>query len=75
MSATTTPTPHAVSVTNILAIIQLVLSALSKVPVIGTVSADVSILLQILQNAMAAYHSATGSPLDLTKIPLESPVA
>lgn len=60
---------------SILTIIQVALNALSTIPVIGTDAALSGVFIQIIQNAMNAYHSAAGVPLDLTKIPLEKPVS
>lgn len=59
----------------ILAIIQAALAGLASLK--GTVGVDAQIgqsFITIIQNGMAAYQAATGQPLDLTKIPLETPV-
>jgi hypothetical protein len=60
----------------ILTIIQAALTGLSSIK--GNVGTDAQLaqaFLTIIQNGMSAYQSATGQPLDLTKIPLETPVA
>ena len=59
----------------ILAIIQAALAGLTAVPVIGPEAALANAFLAILRNGLAAYQAETGQPLDLTKIPLETPVA
>lgn len=64
----------AVSLTNILNIIQLALSGLSKIPVVGGDAALAGVFIGILQYGLNAYHSAAGQPLDVTKLPLETPV-
>jgi len=60
--------------TNILAILQIALAALAAVPGVGADAAVVAAFVKIIQNAMLAYESATGVPLDLTKVPIETPV-
>ena len=60
----------------ILTIIQAALAGLSTLK--GAAGQDAvlaSTFTTIIQNGMAAYQSATGQPLDLTKIPIETPVA
>lgn len=70
-----TPAPsQGVSVSSILTILTIALGALSSIPVIGTNAALAGVFLKIIQAGMTAYTSATGQPLDLTKIPLETPV-
>lgn len=59
---------------NILSILQIALAALAAVPGVGADAAVVNALVQIIQKAMLAYEAATGAPLDLTKVPIESPV-
>lgn len=61
-------------ITSILLIIQTTLSALGTIPAIGADAALGSVFVQILQSALTAYHSAAGVPLDITKLPLETPV-
>ena len=68
----TPATPSKLSL--ILAIIQAALAGLSAVPIIGPESALAGVLLKILMNGLAAYQAETGQPLDLSKIPLETPV-
>ena len=70
---TTTPASSPGVVTNILTILTIALSAMSAIPVIGTDAALAAVFLKIIQTGMAAYTGATGQPLDLTKIPLETP--
>jgi hypothetical protein len=62
------------SLTSILNIIQIALTALEGLPVVGPEATLAATFTSILQNALAAYHSASGAPLDLNKIPLETPV-
>ena len=61
--------------TNILAIINLALSALSKIPVVGADASLAAAILGILQAALAEYESQTGQPFDATKIPQQTPVS
>jgi hypothetical protein len=59
----------------ILLIIQAALSGLSTLK--GTTGTDAAMALrfsQIIQSGMQAYEAAAGTPLDLTKIPLQQPV-
>lgn len=59
----------------ILMIIQAALQGLASLK--GKVGVDAEIasaFTTIIQNGMAAYQAAAGQPLDLTKIPLETPV-
>lgn len=60
---------------SILLIIQAALGALAVIPVVGPEAALAIPFIQILQTALAAYAQAAGKPLDLSKIPLETPVA
>jgi hypothetical protein len=62
------------SLTSILQIIQIALTALSAIPAVGAVEKEVSALVGLLQAGLLAYHQASGAPLDLTKIPLETPI-
>lgn len=59
---------------SILQIIQAALLALSAVPAVGGDAVLASVFVDILQKALQAYSQAAGAPLDLTKIPLETPV-
>jgi hypothetical protein len=56
---------------NILAIINLVLGALSAIPGFGMPIAIEQAFQKILTNALQAYQQETGMPIDLSKIPLE----
>jgi hypothetical protein len=73
---TPNPTPAPVTapskLTSILSIIQLALTVLQTIPVIGGDAALANSLLGILTNALNLYQAEAGVPLDLTKIPLES---
>ena len=60
---------------SILLIIQTALTALSAVPQTAAGAAVAEGFTQILVAGLNAYHTATGAPLDLTKIPLETPVS
>ena len=68
------PTAHAINVSSILSILSAALNALTTIPAIGPDAALAAVFIGIIQTAMNAYHAATGQPLDLTKIPLETPV-
>jgi len=50
------------------------LLALTAIPAIGADAALAGVFIGILQSALNAYHSAAGVPLDVTKLPLETPV-
>jgi hypothetical protein len=63
------------ALTEILAILNVALGALSTIPAIGADAALASVFLTIIQKAMAAYTTASGAPLDLSKLPLEAPVS
>lgn len=74
---TNAPLPAAASskLQNIENIILAALAGLQLVP--GTTGATASLLgvfAGILVNAQAAYAAESGQPIDLTKIPLETPV-
>lgn len=72
MSTLPTPSPAPPSkLQNILAIINLVLGALSAVPVLGVPIAIEQAFQKILTNALQAYQQEAGLPIDLSKIPLE----
>ena len=59
---------------TILAIINAALQGLTLVPGIGS-AASLGLLFEgILKNALAAYQAEAGKPIDLTQIPLETPV-
>ena len=73
MVTSPTPTPS-VTLTGILNIIQIALTGLEALPLIGPEAALAATFTSILQNALSAYHAAAGAPLDLTKIPVELPV-
>ena len=67
-------TANSVSLGSILQIIQAALMALTAIPAIGADAALAGVFIGILQSALNAYHSAAGVPLDVTKLPLETPV-
>jgi hypothetical protein len=69
---TTTPIAKpSISVTSILNILTIALAALSALPVVGPEAALADDLVKIITAGMAAYQSATGQALDLTKMPIE----
>lgn len=70
-----TPATSRISVSQILQIIQIALGALAALPVVGPEAALAAPFVRILQAGLDAYSQASGAPLDLTKIPLETPVA
>jgi hypothetical protein len=59
----------------ILLIIQTALAGLAAVPGGAVLSAEGMAFVKILQAGVSAYQAETGQPLDLTKIPLETPIA
>jgi hypothetical protein len=63
------------NLTSILQIIQIALGALAVIPAVGAPAAEAQAMLGLLQAGLAAYHQASGSPLDITKLTLETPVA
>lgn len=60
---------------TILALIQVILKSIQTIPVIGTDAAVIAAFVTILQNALVAFEAANGAPLDVSKIPLETPVS
>jgi hypothetical protein len=64
-----------VSLTSIVNIIQLALTALANLPVVGPDAALADVFVGILQKAMAGYQTASGAPLNLANLPLETPVS
>ena len=84
-TAPTTPLPAATpspKVNAFLLIANAALAELDKIPVTGVVASEVAAqgaqivaLVQIYQAAAAGVKATTGQGIDLTKIPLESPVA
>lgn len=60
---------------SILLILQTALNALAVIPAVGPEAALAGVFIGIIQQGMTAYHQAAGAPLDLTKLPLETPVA
>jgi hypothetical protein len=74
----TTPTPSPAPPTklqNIEAIILAALQGLSMIPVIGGTASIIGVLANILVKAQGVYQQETGLPYDLSKVPLETPVA
>lgn len=79
MSTPNTPVVAPVGkLTTIVAIINAALQGLTLIPGLGTGVAGAIQLEQLLQgvlmNALAAYRNESGAPIDLSKIPLETPV-
>jgi hypothetical protein len=75
MSTTPTPSPAPpTKLQNILSIINLALQGLSAIPVLSLPIAIEQTFQNILTNALAAYQQESGAPIDLSKIPLETPV-
>ena len=68
------PVPKSLSIASILSILSVALNALATLPAIGADAALASVFINIIQSAMTAYHVAAGAPLDLSKLPLETPV-
>lgn len=74
----TLPTPivsNSSTVSEILGFLSIALNALGTIPAIGANVQLAGVFVALIQKAMGAYHAASGAPLDLTKIPLEQPVA
>jgi hypothetical protein len=63
------------TVSEILGILGIALNALTAIPGIGGDAVLASVFITIIQKAMNAYHAAAGVPLDLSKLPMETPVA
>lgn len=61
-------------ISQILLILQTALIALEAIPQTAEGAKVAAAFTQIIQGALTAYTAASGSPLDLTKIPLETPV-
>lgn len=60
---------------TILLIIQAALTGLSLVPgPVGAIDKVGLVFYGILINALTAYQAEAGTPLDLSKLPLETPV-
>lgn len=59
----------------ILTIIQAALVGLQANPSTAPAAAIASPFFTIFMNGLTLYQQETGQPLDLTKIPLETPVA
>lgn len=57
----------------ILLILNAALAGLAVVPGVGAGAIAAEYFIQIIQAGMAAYQKETGQPIDLTKIPLETP--
>jgi len=78
MSTPVAPLPvvsNASTISEILGFLSIALNALGTIPAIGADVALAGVFVQLIQKAMNAYHAASGQPLDLTKIPLETPVS
>lgn len=58
-----------------LEILQISLAALAVIPATAPEAALGGVLVTIIQKAMAGYQTAAGMPLDLSKLPIETPVA
>jgi hypothetical protein len=72
--STTPVVPSPSKLQLILAIINAALQGLTLVPGIGA-GATLGLTFEtILKNALAAYQAEAGQPIDLSKIPLETPV-
>ncbi len=81
MATTPTPTPSTDKVQSIINIINIALQGLtiagSFTPIAGAINSGVKLeqLFQnMLTNALQAYQAEVGQPIDLSKIPLETPV-
>ena len=71
----TTPPATTSKLQSLEAIILAALQGLQLVPGIGGTAAVVGIFANILVNAQNAYAAEAGQPIDLSKIPLETPVS
>ncbi len=59
---------------SILTLIDAALKGLSLLPIVGGPSALGDVFLNILRGGLSLYQQEAGQPLDLTKIPQETPV-
>jgi hypothetical protein len=77
LSTPSTPLASSPSkIQNILGIINLAIKGLSLAPgPVGAIGGIASIFSQMLQNGLLLYQQETGQPFDITKIPLETPIA
>ncbi len=76
MSTIPTPSPAPpTKLQNIESIILMALQGLSLLPVVGGTASIIGVFANILVKAQAAYQQESGQPIDLSKIPLETPVA
>lgn len=57
------------------AIILAALQGLQLVPGVGGTAALIGVFANILVNAQNAYAAEAGQPIDLSKIPLETPIS
>ena len=73
MSTTPVPQPQLSKTSLILLILQSALTGLAAVPVTAPAAIAVEAFVKIIQAATQAYQQETGQPIDLTKIPLETP--
>jgi len=74
MSTTPTVTSTGLSKTSlILLILNAALTGLSVVPATAVPAAIAESFMKIIMAGLQAYQAETGQPIDLTKIPLETP--
>lgn len=69
--ATTSSTPSKLQ--TIESIILMALKGLQMIPPISGAASLIGVFADILVKAQAAYAAEAGTPLDLSKIPLETP--
>jgi hypothetical protein len=66
-------TPQLSKTSLILLILNAALTGLAAVPVTAVPAAIAESFVQIVMAGLQAYQQETGQPIDLTKIPLETP--
>lgn len=82
MSTTSTPAPSSPvtvslaggTLNDILAILSAALGVLSAIPVTAPAAGIALVVEQIIVAAVQRIEAQTGQPIDLTKIPVESPL-
>jgi len=73
MSTTPVPQPQLSKASLILLILNSALAGLSAVPATAPFALAAEAFTKIIQAGMLAYQQETGQPIELTKIPLETP--
>ena len=74
MSTPAQPTPQPGKLSLILAILNAGLAGLAATPIGAVISTEAQAFAGIVSSAVALYQAETGKPIDLSLIPLETPV-